>query len=164
MPRPDARDATLQFFDALAWNWIIAGTDAHAKNYSLLLLGSQVRLAPFYDVASALPYGSIPEQKMRLAMKFGGGYLVNPANSPWMRLASDLQLSEEEIRARATRLVAAAPDSFATAAADPAVRNLDSTLPERLTDLVAERAARCAKYLKNSTTSPSRQPLPGRGY
>jgi serine/threonine-protein kinase HipA len=36
----------------------------------LTLLGNQVRLAPFYDVASALPYDSIPEQKMRLAMEF----------------------------------------------------------------------------------------------
>ena len=32
--------------DALAFNWLIAGTDAHAKNYSLLLAGTQVRLAP----------------------------------------------------------------------------------------------------------------------
>ena len=45
-----------RFADALAWNWIIGGTDAHAKNYSLLLSGSDVRLAPLYDIASALPY------------------------------------------------------------------------------------------------------------
>ncbi|HEY0691385.1 MAG TPA: HipA domain-containing protein [Kribbella sp.] len=62
MPRSAARDATRAFLDALVWNWVIAGTDAHAKNYSLLLLGNQVRLAPFYDVASALPYDTIPEQ------------------------------------------------------------------------------------------------------
>jgi serine/threonine-protein kinase HipA len=147
MPRSAAQDATRAFLDALLWNWVIAGTDAHAKNYSLLLLGNQVRLAPFYDVASALPYESIAEQKMRLAMKFGGGYRVNPGSSPWARLAADLQLPEEEVRLRAARIVAVAPESFSIAADDPAVRGLESSLPQRLTDLVAGRARKCEKYL-----------------
>jgi len=34
---------------------LIAGTDAHAKNYSLLLAADQVRLAPLCDIVSALP-------------------------------------------------------------------------------------------------------------
>jgi serine/threonine-protein kinase HipA len=33
------------FVDALAWNWLIEGTDAHAKNYSLLLASGQARMA-----------------------------------------------------------------------------------------------------------------------
>jgi len=46
-----------RFVDALAYNWIIRGTDAHAKNYSVLLSGSQVRLARLYDIATAsTPY------------------------------------------------------------------------------------------------------------
>jgi serine/threonine protein kinase HipA of HipAB toxin-antitoxin module len=28
-------------FHVSAWNWLIGGTDAHAKNYSLLLAGDQ---------------------------------------------------------------------------------------------------------------------------
>jgi serine/threonine-protein kinase HipA len=35
------------FCRALAFNWAVYGPDAHAKNYSLLLAGAQVRLAPF---------------------------------------------------------------------------------------------------------------------
>jgi serine/threonine-protein kinase HipA len=147
MPQSAARAAAQAFFDALVWNWVIAGTDAHAKNYSLLLLGTEVRLAPFYDVASALPYDSVPEQKMRLAMKFGTGYKVNPGSSPWARLAADLQLPEDEVRGRAAKVLANAPDAFSIAAADPGVRSLESSLPPRLTDLVAARAKRCAKYL-----------------
>lgn len=146
MPLSAAREATSSFLDALVWNWIIAGTDAHAKNYSLLLAGSQVGLAPFYDIASALPY-SLPEQKIRLAMKFGSGYALNPGSSPWARLATELQLPEAEIRDRAERLVSTAPDAFATAATDPAVRALEVDLPDRLTDLVAQRTKRCARYL-----------------
>lgn len=147
MPAATARSATEDFLDALLWNWVIAGTDAHAKNYSLLLRRDQVRLAPFYDVASALPYSSIPEQKMRLAMKFGSGYRINPGSSPWSHLATALQLPEEIVRGRATKIITTAPDGFSTAAADPSVRALGSSLPQRLTDLVAERAVRCTRYL-----------------
>ncbi len=42
--------------DTLALSWVLGATDAHAKNYSLLLSGSSVRLAPLYDVNSVLPY------------------------------------------------------------------------------------------------------------
>ncbi len=56
MPARESAGAVRRFADALIWNWLIAGTDAHAKNYSLLLAGDQVRLAPLYDIASALPY------------------------------------------------------------------------------------------------------------
>lgn len=64
MPSRVAQAAVWAFADALAWNWLIAGTDAHAKNYSLLLAGNQVRLAPLYDIASALPYDT-HERKLR---------------------------------------------------------------------------------------------------
>lgn len=148
MSRAASHDAICAFLDALVWNWAIAGTDAHAKNYSLLLLDRQVRLAPFYDVASALPYG-IPQQKMRLAMKFGSDYRSNPGSSPWQRLAADLDLPEDEVRSRAAGVLAATPDAFATAAADPAVQSLESSLPGRMTDLVLARVKKCEKYLTN---------------
>lgn len=146
MPSSAARQATLDFLDALLWNWVIAGTDAHAKNYSLLLLGDQVRLAPFYDVASALPY-AIPEQKMRLAMKLGSDYRVNPAGRPWPKLAAALQLTESIVLDHAQRIISAAPDAFAAAASDSQLQALGSSLPERLTELVAQRAARCTTQL-----------------
>jgi HipA-like C-terminal domain len=57
MPTRFAEQAVRGFADALIWNWLIAGTDAHAKNYSLLLSRGEARLAPLYDIASALPYG-----------------------------------------------------------------------------------------------------------
>lgn len=63
-----------QAAEALALNWLLAGSDAHAKNYSLLLSGPQVRLAPLYDVASALPYRDFDAPKFTMAMKVGGTY------------------------------------------------------------------------------------------
>jgi len=52
----DARAAVERFCDALIYNWALAAPDAHAKNYSLILDGSDVHLAPLYDVISFLPY------------------------------------------------------------------------------------------------------------
>ena len=41
----------------MIFNFLIGGTDAHAKNVSLLIAGrGQVRLAPCYDLISILPY------------------------------------------------------------------------------------------------------------
>src|SRR5258708_10485478 len=73
----NADNAVARFFDALAWNWLIVGTDAHSKNYSLLLAGGEVRLPPLYDIASALPHG-IHARKLKIAMKIGGHYDVAP--------------------------------------------------------------------------------------
>jgi serine/threonine-protein kinase HipA len=61
------------FVNAIGFNWLIAGTDAHAKNYSLLIAeGPRVRLAPLYDLASVLPYDEFDIHKVKLAMKVGG--------------------------------------------------------------------------------------------
>ena len=63
IPGRVATDSIERFADALIWNWIIAGPDAHAKNYSLLLAGQDVRLAPLYDIASALPYKNFDQKR-----------------------------------------------------------------------------------------------------
>jgi len=64
------RDA---FLRAQVFNFLVGGTDAHAKNFSLLLGdGGTVRLAPLYDIASMLPY--INYGRIRLAMRIGSSY------------------------------------------------------------------------------------------
>ncbi len=67
MPPRAADDALWHFADVLIWNWLIAGTDAHAKNFSVILAQDQVHLAPLYGVASALLDGA-DERKLTLAM------------------------------------------------------------------------------------------------
>lgn len=145
-------EAVWRFLDALAWNWLIAGTDAHAKNYSLLLAGGQVRLAPLYDVASALPYGT-DARKLRFAMKIGGDYRVHPYRNTWPAAARELGLDAEAVLARALELAERAADAFADAARAPDVASLGRPLPARLVDLVAERAARCRAIL-GATSAP----------
>ena len=147
MPARAADDAVWRFIDALAWNWLIAGTDAHAKNYSLLLAGNDVRLAPLYDVASALPYGT-HEKKLRLAMKLGGHYDVYTYRNPWPRTARELGVDTDALIDRVSALAARTPEAFAHAAAAPNVSELKRELAPRLVDLVSERVNRCVALLK----------------
>jgi serine/threonine-protein kinase HipA len=143
LPGADADIAVLRFLDALTLNWLICGTDAHSKNYSLLLSDRQVRLAPLYDVASALPYPTMPLQRLRLAMKFGGSYLVT-ARSPgmWPQVSKELGLSVDVVREQAQALMDRLPDAFADAARDPSIAAIQSTMPGRLVDAVADRVRR----------------------
>ena len=139
-------EAVHRFADALIWNWLIAGTDAHAKNYSVLLAGNQVRLAPLYDIASALPYGT-HERKLRLAMKIGSSYDVFLQRNRWPDAARDLGLDADALVERARELARIAPDAFADAVRAPDVVALQRELPGRLLDLVADRARRCLELL-----------------
>jgi len=142
-------DAVWSFSDALAWNWLIGGTDAHAKNYSVLLAGRQVRLAPLYDIASALAYPGVDELKLKMAMKLGDEYRLKAHRaSTWTHTARALELDPEEVIERVRHLAETAPDAFATAAATPAVRGLGRPLAPRLVDAVASRAQRCRELLR----------------
>lgn len=69
---PDDVDAFLHY---VGFVWIIASTDAHLRNYSVLIQpGENAALAPLYDVASALglPGGRGKRRPLRLAMAIGG--------------------------------------------------------------------------------------------
>lgn len=44
------------FFKACIFNWLIGGTDAHTKNYSVFVVEGKVILTPLYDINTYLPY------------------------------------------------------------------------------------------------------------
>lgn len=64
------------FLQMLFFNYLIAATDAHAKNYSIMLeANGEHRLAPMYDVASIAPYvkpNTWKTKPPKLAMSIGG--------------------------------------------------------------------------------------------
>ena len=117
-----------RFASALAFNWLTAGTDAHAKNYSLLLSGPQVRLAPLYDLGSALPYvsdtplrepGTLDAARLRLAMRVGGEYAVRRVRRQhWDALAAQLKL-EAGFLGRVTEMAERIPVLLERLAGDP---------------------------------------------
>jgi serine/threonine-protein kinase HipA len=120
MPPAVADQAVWRFADALISNCLIGGTDAHAENYSLLLAGDQVRLAPLYDIASALPYG-VHERKLRFAMKIGTSYELFPRRNTWPGAVRDLGLDPHAVVERAGELARIAPVASADAVRLPAV-------------------------------------------
>lgn len=87
------------FLDALIYNWYVAGTDAHAKNYSMTFRQGQAWLSPLYDVASVLPYPrQAPKQKRRLAMKIGSTYNPHDVRTRhWAALADEFGLEGKSV-------------------------------------------------------------------
>ncbi len=67
---PQSEDATRRDVSkAVVLNWLLGNGDAHLKNFGVLYHDDlDVRLAPFYDVVSTLPY--IPEDVPALALSF----------------------------------------------------------------------------------------------
>lgn len=62
-----------RFTDAVVAQYLLGAPDGHAKNYSAILDGEDVTLAPLYDVASILPYERRPGSSLdRVAMSISG--------------------------------------------------------------------------------------------
>lgn len=136
------------FLSALIFNWVVAGPDAHAKNYSLLIgAGGQCRLAPLYDLASALPYTALPIQKLKLAMKIGGKYRVRDiGRHQWEKLAGELGLDAALVSSMARDLAVRVPDA-ANKVLEQLGDNGRHPLLRRLRDATEERAKHCAIIL-----------------
>lgn len=154
-----------RFVSALAFNWVIAGPDAHAKNYSLLLDGSQVRLAPLYDLVSGLPYfgaGNVRTQRpgrlnpvnLRLAMSIGGTAVVREIDRlDWVRLATQLQLEPEPVIERVAEIAQQAPDAMVDVVRRESASEWNSRVPDQMVDGVAKQAWRCQEALRGRPLS-----------
>jgi serine/threonine-protein kinase HipA len=136
------------FIAALGFNWLIAGTDAHAKNYSLLLSGPQVRLAPLYDVASILPYDEFDLRKVKLAMKIGGEYKLSQIGlRHWQKFARETRVNADALIERFKGMARQLPDEINTARARAHEAGLDHGIVERLAEQLTERTGECSKTL-----------------
>jgi serine/threonine-protein kinase HipA len=140
------------FVDALCFNWLIAGTDAHAKNYSLLLAeGPNVRLAPLYDIASILPYDDVDIQKIKLAMKIGDEYKLSQIGlRQWQKFARETRLDADRIRIGFIRMAEQLPDFVIAVQAQAQRDGLDHVIIGRLAKQLIARAKDCARRLKET--------------
>lgn len=110
--RETGHDGPRAFFLSACYNWLIGNTDGHSKNYGLFLDAPAPRLAPLYDVSSAVPYLSADVPPSRLAMQFDGG---SPGTlKQWEQAAVRLRVDvgDGECEAMARNL----PEAFAAAA------------------------------------------------
>ena len=140
------------FARAIMLNWIIGGTDAHAKNFSMLI-GPQGRgrLAPLYDVASMLPYDA-DSRRLKMATKIGGKYLLEEVQSRhWVKFATEVRLPPAEVidmgKATATTL----PTLVTEAVADARANGLDHPILQRLIEMLSARSNHCARILETAT-------------
>ncbi|QOG21741.1 type II toxin-antitoxin system HipA family toxin [Bradyrhizobium sp. SEMIA] len=147
------RDADLEtFVSALGFNWLIGGSDAHAKNYSLLLAsGPHVRLAPLYDIASILPYDHVDARKVKLAMKVGGEYKLDQIGlRQWQKFSRETRADADVVTATLISMAGQIPDLVNDIRARAQKEGLENAVIERLAAALTKRAQDCERVLKGA--------------
>lgn len=144
------KDDLERFMRAAAVNFVILGTDAHAKNFSLIIApsaaGPLVRLAPLYDLNSYLPYQDNP-RKTRLAMSVGGRYLaaqIMPRH--WAAEAAACGLAPEAMLGILRDVIARAPELARQVAGRCQADGLRAAILPQLAGLIAERCQYLARH------------------
>ena len=141
----------MSFVRALALNWVIGGTDAHGKNYSLLIgARGTVRLAPLYDVASVLPYhrGTSATRKLKLAMKIGGNYKLDEIGPrEWSKLATEMRVDRSIVREVVIDTCTRLPFIVETATERARAAGLQHAIIDDLRTMLVERSERCLRSL-----------------
>lgn len=116
LPIEDRAVNAERFFKALAYNVLIGGTDAHAKNYSLVLVGSRAQVSPLYDAASAAPYNQ--RERLHSSMKIGDHWkMLDVTASDWRKVGRRLGIPADQAVAWVDELRMDLPAAFSRAAA-----------------------------------------------
>ncbi|RDZ26657.1 type II toxin-antitoxin system HipA family toxin [Lysobacter silvisoli] len=145
MPRADVET----LFLSLIFNWLIAGTDAHGKNYSLLLgENGAARLAPVYDISSALPYPQLDNHRIKMAMKVGHHYRwqeIQPRD--WVYLARDMALEADFAWTALHAMARTLPDHAAAELEALRHEGVEHAVLPRLVDQIARSCERALRLL-----------------
>ncbi|MFG1792771.1 type II toxin-antitoxin system HipA family toxin [Nocardia sp. NPDC049149] len=140
-----AREATQgdvdRFADAVVAQYLLGAPDAHAKNYSVILNGVDVTLAPVYDVASSLPYLRNSRSGLsRVAMPIDGrARFGDVALHHVAKFAQKAGTDPDRLIERTRELVSALPDALAETGGAIGDSSL-TLLRTRLVDAVAAHA------------------------
>lgn len=145
----------IRLSDALLFNFLAECPDGHGKNLALLMAGSQVRMAPLYDLATGAPYDSAGGGT-RSAIAIGGVRAFGEAyRKTFERHADEVGLDREERLRRVADLAENLPDAFHDAFHDPAVdeveAGLSATLWRRMSNGPGAITKRCQTVLDRLT-------------
>ena len=146
-----------RFLKANIFNWLIGGTDGHAKNYSFLIdAGDAIRLAPLYDLSSQLPYPDLITQ--RVSMKIGEQHdMEHVSLTDWQNLARSCALDEERVTVVLTQMARALPDVVSAAHTQGRTEGLSEKLIGPLAkQLIANAGKRLASLKAPSSTGSFR--------
>src|SRR3546814_9582951 len=101
--------------DMVIFNVIACNTDAHAKNYSLLIGAAGNRLAPLYDVMCGEVWENVTRNlAQKIAGKRRGEHLTG---QHWVRFADECGLNPRQVLGRVRRQAESVRSESASAAA-----------------------------------------------
>ncbi len=139
----------LTLLDQMIFNLLVANTDAHAKNYSMLLSGG-LRLAPLHDVSTVLLWDHVNQyhaQNLAGRKRKPG----DMARRHWERIAQQAGLSARGVRLRVQALVDAMV-AARVAATDAIVGQPDATsaIVAQVAAMIEKNALRIAGRLNDN--------------
>ena len=143
LPNLSDREASQKrFFDSLVFNVSAACTDAHAKNFSILLRADRAVLAPLYDLGTHAPYPVTGP--LRSAMKVCDEYRTDAIGlREYLAVATKLQISADDAEERVLYIRSNLAGAFADAAASiggaSGEQNFATKVSNSIFDLVHER-------------------------
>lgn len=133
----------LKLLDATLFNMVIGNADAHSKNYSLLYQGSNIVLAPLYDLLSTVLY---PELSLKFAMKVAGKSTLEELRARDIeRLADEIGFTVPFIRKRVVGLTESVLMKLGGAGDWFTPRQIDPGFLSPQQERIAERAKRLGK-------------------
>ena len=135
-----------RFIRAQAFNFLIGGTDAHAKNYSIIYEpGGAFRLTPLYDLISFLPYQHSRKQ-LALAMTVDGRRVVDELKlRHWQQTAERCGYPQDRAVTHVRELTDALPDLASKVSASCRKTGLRHPILTHIVDGIADNAKRIAK-------------------
>ncbi len=140
-------DQALKLLDQVIFNILVANTDAHAKNYSIILSGEPA-IAPLYDVSTVLIWDHVNQYH---AQKIAGKKRkpVNIDKRHWEQIANNAGLNARGVCQRVQKLV-----DYMVAARNEAIELVSNQpgskakIVRHIAKLVEENALRIAGRLK----------------
>jgi serine/threonine-protein kinase HipA len=161
-----------RFIKALAFMWGVAATDAHAKNYSLLLSGADVKLSPLYDLQSAAPYfvgevrnianGQVSIHKAEMAMRVGSHRkFAQVSADDWRALAQAIDRDDDDVLLLVAEVLDQLPTALDQVLEGEHVARAPAEAEEEFLQLFVESVGRHAGNMKN--TLAGRGPASKRG-
>lgn len=115
----------------MIFNWLICGTEPDARNYSLILSGDSVRLAPLYDINSHLAYtdGTSSDLSMGIDGTFRASLLTRQR---WINEAVHLHVDPDWLVAEIDRQKAEIVENMRAAARLAGISEYDSPVVARM--------------------------------
>lgn len=151
-----ARDL-LRLLDHVLFNILVCNTDAHAKNYSLMITGRGCSVAPIYDVMCAAAWDNITKNlAQKVAGKNRGEHLKR---RHWSTMATECGFNATRLIARinelATTILAQLPAAVEEIEAMPAGTHV--MLPH-FTKAIADRAHAVMAGLREELSETAAEP------